>query len=541
MTSTNKKQGGSTQTESNNKDRTTHTRRHVLKALSALGLAAAMPGIALASKNSSSRNEKPDLEILLRAAPDDVSILPGAATRVWRFHAKVIGGKSGAVDNLPGSYSGPIIRVNRGDRVRIHFQNDLPQPSIVHWHGLIIPDEMDGHPRFAVPAGGRYEYDFVVNNRAGTYWFHPHPHEHTGPQVYAGLAGMFIVSDDEERSLGLPVGEQDVPLIIQDRSFTADNQLSYLNSGGGMMGMMGGMMGFTGDHILVNGRPNFQLPVERKAYRLRLLNGSNSRIYKLAWNDGTPMTVIGSDGGLLAEPVSKPYVTLAPAERVELWVDFSGRKPGEQLSFHSLPFAAGGGGPMMGGMMRGRMGGGGMPNGSAFQVLGFRVGNGERIAGKLPRHLSRIPDARPEHAINKDQPRTIRTTASGMTWSLNGRLFKMQEVAPDEIVQLGSTEIWELVNEASMGMMGAMPHPLHVHGVQFRVIDRRVHPSMMDAWRSVSEGYINEGWKDTVLLMPGERVRVLMRFDGHPGVFLYHCHNLEHEDMGMMRNFMIKA
>jgi FtsP/CotA-like multicopper oxidase with cupredoxin domain len=92
-----------------------------------------------------------------------------------------------------------------------------------------------------------------------------------------------------------------------------------------------------------------------------------------------------------------------------------------------------------------------------------------------------------------------------------------------------------------MGMMGGMPHPLHVHGVQFRVIERRIHPSMLEAWRSVSEGYVNEGWKDTVLVMPGERVRVLMRFDGYPGLFLYHCHNLEHEDMGMMRNFMIKA
>lgn len=511
-------------------------RRQFLKALGVVTLAGAMPGLTLAADSATARGGAADVEIELRAAPDAVPIWAGQATQVWRFHAKVLSGNPRAVEHLPGSYSGPIIRVKRGQRVRIHFKNQLTQPSIVHWHGLIIPEVMDGHPSYAVPPGGRYDYEFVVNNRAGTYWFHPHPHELTGPQVYAGLAGLFIVSDEEESALGLPSGGQDVALIIQDRSFTADNQLRYLNSGGGMMGMMGGMMGFTGDHILVNGRPNYVLPVERQAYRLRLLNGSNSRIYKLAWHDGTPMTVIGSDGGLLGAPARKPYVTLAPSERVELWVDFSNRNPGDQLTLHSLPFAAGSGGPMMG-----RMGGGGMANGSAFPVLGVRVGGGAKLAGRLPDRLTNIPVAQPDQAVNREQPRSIRVTASGMTWSLNGRLFKMNEVAPDEIVRLGSTEIWEFVNEASMGMMGSMPHPLHVHGVQFQVIDRRVHPSMVEAWRSVSGGYVNEGWKDTVLVMPGERVRVLMRFDGHPGIFLYHCHNLEHEDMGMMRNFMIKA
>lgn len=483
---------------------------------------------------------KPDLEIVLRAAPDDISILPGTKTRVWRFHAKVIGGKSGAVDNLPGTYSGPIIRVNRGDRVRIHFRNDLPQPSIVHWHGLIVPDEMDGHPRYAVPPGGSYEYDFVVDNRAGTYWFHPHPHGLTGPQVFAGLAGLFIVSDEEERALGLPEGEDDIPLILQDRSFTIDNQMVYLNNGGGMMGMMGGMMGYTGDRILVNGRPGHELSLHRRAYRLRVLNGSNSRIYKLAWQDGTPMTVIGSDGGLLAAPVSKPYVTLAPAERVELWVDLSNRRPGEVLVLNSLPFAAGGGGPMMGGMMRGRMGGG-MPNGAGFQVLSVRVGDGARKDSRLPERLASIPPVRLHEAINRNQPRTIEISAGHMVWGLNGRVFEMNGVAADEIVRLGSTETWEIINDASMGMMGGMPHPVHVHGVQFRVVGRRIRSGLVDAWKSVRDGYVDEGWKDTVLIMPGERVQIMMRFDGHPGTFLYHCHNLEHEDMGMMRNFMIRA
>jgi FtsP/CotA-like multicopper oxidase with cupredoxin domain len=169
------------------------------------------------------------------------------------------------------------------------------------------------------------------------------------------------------------------------------------------------------------------------------------------------------------------------------------------------------------------------------------MGQGAAVSEKLPGKLASIPALNPQQARNLNAPRSIHVTASGMRWSLNGRVFEMEGVANDEVVRLGTTEVWEFVNEAGMPMMGPMPHPLHVHSVQFRVIDRRVHPSAMAAWHSVSEGYVDEGWKDTALVMPGERVRVLIRFDHYPGLFLYHCHNLEHEDMGMMRNFLIKA
>ena len=204
---------------------------------------------------------------------------------------------------------------------------------------------------------------------------------------------------------------------------------------------------------------------------------------------------------------------------------------------------AGGGYGAYGGMMGGGMmgGGSGPAQGSGFPVLKVRVGQGAAVSEKLPEKLASMPALRPEQAHNVNNPRVIRVTASGMRWSLNGRVFEMEGVAPDEIVRMGTTEVWEFINEAGMHMMGAMPHPLHVHGVQFRIIDRRVHPSAMAAWRSVSDGHVDEGWKDTVLVMPGERVRVLMRFESYPGLFLYHCHNLEHEDMGMMRNFLIKV
>lgn len=515
-------------------------RRRFLNALGGTALMGMVPGAARAAQSAATASTTftPDLEIELRAVQDQVPLYQGPQTKVWRYRAKVLKGDAQAVSHHPDSPLGPVIRIHRGMRVRIHFINELPQPSVVHWHGLLVPEAADGHPRYAVGPGGRYVYEFEMINRAGTYWFHPHPHGMTGSQVYAGLTGMLIVTDDEERALKLPDGNRDVGLVIQDRSFTRNNQLQYLSQGGGMMGMMGGMMGFLGDRIHVNGRPNFTLAAERKPYRLRLLNGSNSRIYKLAWSDGSPVTVIGTDGGLLAAPVSRPYVTLAPSERVEVWVDFSTRAAGDEIGLVSLPFAASAGGGMMGG---GMMGGSAPAQGSAFPILKVRMGQGAAVSDPLPKKLTNIPALRPEQAHNLNNPRPIRVTASGMRWSLNGRMFEMEGVTSDEIVRFGSTEVWEFINEASMGMMGSMPHPLHVHGVQFRVIDRRVHPSAMAAWRSVSEGYVDEGWKDTALVMPGERVRVLMRFESFPGLFLYHCHNLEHEDMGMMRNFLIKA
>ena len=497
-----------------------------------------LPGMAQSGQKAAeaSAHFTPDLELELHAVPDRIQLFPGTPTNVWRYRAKVLKGDARSVAHHPDSPLGPVIRVHRGTRVRILLINELPQPSVVHWHGLIVPEAADGHPRFAVGPGGRYVYEFEVINRAGTYWFHPHPHGMTGSQVYAGLTGLFLVTDDEERALGLPDGDRDVSLVVQDRSFTRDNQLRYIDTGSGMMGMMTNVSGFLGDRIHVNGRPDFTLAAERSPYRLRLVNGSNSRIYKLAWSDGALLTVIGTDGGLLAAPVRRPYVTLAPSERVELWIDFSSRAAGEQVGLVSLPFAASAGGGMMGGMM-----GGSLAQGSAFPVLKVNVGQGAAVFGKLPERLASIAPLRPEQARNLNNPREIRVTTNGMRWSLNGRLFEMEGVANDEIVRLGTTEVWEFVNEAGMGMMGSMPHPLHVHGVQFRIIDRHVRPGAMEAWRSVSEGYVDEGWKDTVLVMPGERVRVLMRFGHYPGLFLYHCHNLEHEDMGMMRNFRITA
>ena len=491
-----------------------------------------------------------DFEIGLTAGQMQVQLFKGQPTQVWSYQGKVLAGDPKSLQALPDSYLGPIIRARKGQQVRVHFTNTMPDESIIHWHGLRVPDDMDGHPRYAIGPGETYDYEFPVVNRAGMYWYHPHPHGLTGPQVYGGLAGLFIVSDDEEAVLGLPAGEFDVPMVIQDRTFDANNQLVYLSGGGGMgMGMnMDQMMGFLGDRILVNGRPDFVLPVATRPYRLRFLNGSNSRIYKLGWSDGTPLTVIATDGGLLAKPVQRSYVMLAPAERIELWVDFSARKVGSELTLQSLEFV-GVDSDRMPGRSSGGMGGMGMmhgpralPNGVSFPVMKVRVEREAKDRSTLPAKLSEIKPYRLEDAVNGKQPRTFGITLNMMNWLINGRQFEMEAVAPDEIVKLNTLEAWEFVNKLNPGHMMesmGMAHAMHLHAGQFQVLERQVLPELRAGWNSVKDGLVDEGWKDTVLLMPGERVKLLMKFEDYPGLFLYHCHNLEHEDSGMMRNFRI--
>jgi FtsP/CotA-like multicopper oxidase with cupredoxin domain len=507
----------------------------------------------------------PDLEINLKAAPTTVSILPGQPTQVWSYAAELVKGDSKSLQTIPNSYLGPIIRVRQGQRVRVNFQNALPQAqaSIVHWHGLILPEEMDGHPRFAIQPGQTYVYEFEVVNRAGMNWFHPHPDQLTGQQAYAGLAGLFIVTDREEEALNLPTGAYEIPIVLQDRTLDANNQLLYLGnkigaprksnmiggqqassgqSSNGMMGDMSSMMGFLGQKIFVNGKPNFTLSAATRVYRLRILNGSNARIYKLAWSSGDPLTVIGTDGSLLTHPTERKYVMLAPGERIDLWADFSRLKVGTEVSLNSLAFsgAENVGGSNMGGMI----GSSNAPElGSAIMLFNVKIEREEKEALRLPSQLAALPLLRPEDAVNAAQPRPVELALKGMKWVINGQPFEMNTALPQETVKLNSIEQWEIINKLNPGaMMDAkgMAHPIHLHGVQFQVISREVLPELAPGWKTVRDGYVDEGLKDTVMVMPGERVKLLMKFEKYSGLFSYHCHTLEHEDAGMMRNYRVK-
>lgn len=490
-----------------------------------------------------------DVEIALNMGIGDTPLLDGPQTQVWRYRAELRRGRAGTLFPLVSdSYLGPIVRLRPGDRFRARIANDLPEATTVHWHGLHVPSNMDGQPRLPITPGATFTAEFTVRDRPGIYWYHLHPHGpqggRAGFQVCHGLAGLLIIESDQEAALGLPDGEHELPVVIQDRLFDSDNQLVYIADG--MDGMMTRMRGFLGDRILVNGRLDYRVDVATRPYRLRLLNGSNSRIYKLAWSDGRPMTVLGADGGLLSRPIHRPYLTLAPAERIDLWVDFGSDPIGQDLRLVSRAFQAGMMGRMMdGGMGNGMMGGGMMsgmmgaspnhlPLGAAFDVMRFRVARRDKSRLKLPQRLAAPPTLKLGDAVNRAHPRRFTLAMHMMRGTINGRHFEGTRVADNEIVRLDTVEVWEFENYSMM------PHPMHVHGLQFLVLERRTVRGAM-GWSGLEAGHVDQGWHDTVLVMPGQRVRILLAFRDFDGLYMYHCHNLEHEDGGMMRYYRVRA
>jgi FtsP/CotA-like multicopper oxidase with cupredoxin domain len=480
----------------------------------------------------------PDVDLELSAKPTSNEILPGLMTGVWSYRGRLLQGRAGTLEES-GSYLGPTIRLHRGDRVRIRFRNELPDSTIVHWHGLTVPALMDGHPRLVIASGKDYVYEFEVRNRAGQYWYHPHPDQRTGAQIYRGLAGLLFVHDEEEASLRLPSGENEIPLVIQDRAFQS-NELVYIS------GRMDAMTGFLGDKILVNGKTDHELTLSTGVYRLRILNASNSRIYKLAWSNKIPFTIIGTDGGLLEKPLRKPYLTISPAERVDVLVDLSNEAAGSSLElrsggFHAAQMMMGRGmmgGGMMGGMSRNTYGG--LEQGSEFKILSVRVVKKEKSNFRIPNRLSQPGFRNLNGAESPDKARVFNLSFMAMQWLLNDSTFEMQSTKDNETWKAGTLQTFEFRN-ASTGMMRMMQmaHPMHVHGGQFQVLQRTPGTDTQGMAASLREGFTDEGWKDTVLVLPGETVRLLMQFPQFKGLFLYHCHNLEHEDMGMMRNYRL--
>ena len=438
-------------------------------------------------------------------------------------------------------YQNPIFRLESGNRFQATLHNTLPEPTIIHWHGLHTPAAMDGHPASTIGPGGRYDYDFTVRNRGGTYWYHTHAHELTAKQAYNGLASFFLVDDEDQRrlskALDLRLGETDVPLVIQDKQFDAAGRLRYQPN------MHESMMGWLGDVILANLTPNAYLSVTPRVYRFRLLNGSNARIYRLAFVKGaTPLNfaVIGTDGGLLDQPQTVAEAYLAPGERLDVLFDMGQAKPGEDVFLRSLAFdpmenegSTGNMGGMMGDM--GGMSSSRLPLGVEFNILKLSVTPGERLSTPLPAKLSEIRTIPTEGAPE----RKIELSMGQMRFLINGRTFRLDEISFE--VKRGAVEIWSISNPAL-----SMPHPMHIHGFSFQVVERVNSPRQITADARFGRGRTvsDLGWKDTVLVWPGETVKIAIDF-GHafPGdqTYVFHCHNLEHEDAGMMVNFRVNT
>ena len=421
---------------------------------------------------------------------------------------------------INGAYLGPTIRCRENDRVTLRVKNNLVGPTTLHGHGLRLPAASDGGPHQVVEPGAVWETSFAIRQKASLCWYHSHLMEQTGEQVLRGLAGLFLIEDEQSRSLRLPsdYGIDDIPLVIQDRRFDADGSFDY------DLAMHDVMMGYKGNVILVNGTANPHVVLRRQRTRLRILNGSNSRIYTLGRDDGADLIVVGSDGGLLEQPARLRRVRLGPGERIEMLVDM---QSDQSLRLMSYPDRVAGGG-MGPGMMMGGMAG----NAETFPIIELRAERLETADLSLPERLIQVPNwtaaqAARTRSFQLEMPMMgMMMGAAGMggTMGINGRAMDMGRI--DERVSLGSVEIWQIRNTTPLA------HPFHIHGVQFRTLDRNGRPPLPH------EG----GLKDTVLVDPDSTVRVITEFSDFADPkrpYMYHCHILEHEDAGMMGQFVV--
>ena len=416
--------------------------------------------------------------------------------------ARISRTESSAAWLFNGGLPAPTIRARLGEQAQIRLQNGLPEPTIVHWHGVLVPASMDGHPRYAIDPGASFDYEFPIVQRAGTFWYHPHPHHLTAGQIHRGLAGFFIIQDAEEDALGLPAGEREILLLLQDREGDPAAAFSYSPDAADMVS------GMLRDTPFGNGvrRPTLQVSGQR--YRFRILNASHARIYRLGLSNGAALTVIGNDGGLLPSPVQVDSIFLGVGERADVLIDFAPYAAGTRLILKSLPFSV-----EFSPAAR-------FPQGLEMDLLELvrtaATGSGDP---PLPEVLSSVTTLVAGGAA--DRHFVFQTTAAAADMHrINGLTFDMNRV--DEQIPLGQVERWVFSNDSTL------PHPVHLHGTHFQVQSRT-------GGRNVVYPY-EAGWKDTVLLMPRETVAVLVRFEHYPGIFPLHCHNLQHEDMGMMLN-----
>ncbi|MFI5200894.1 MAG: multicopper oxidase domain-containing protein [Candidatus Kapaibacterium sp.] len=404
---------------------------------------------------------------------------------------------------INNSFPAPTIKLKKGDTFSATIQNNLTAASLLHWHGVHAPANMSGHPKDAVPPGASYSVNFPIIQRAGTNFYHAHPDMTTAQQVYLGLAGMFIVTDDEEAALGLPSGDFDIPLLLTDKRFDANQQLIY-NPGDEDM-----RSGWIGDTMLVNGTSNAVLEVAPTLYRFRLVNASNARLFKIGLSDGTSFTLIGNDGGLLTQSVNLTNAMFSPAERLDILIDFSGYQQGTTVTLVSEAYTN-----------QDPPSTCTVPQGAAFDLLQFHVTRTGTSGGTIPSTLSTITPFRASDSKNN------RTFKFGVENDINNLVFSLDRIDAD--VPFGDLEQWTVISQ------GANTHPVHVHGGQFQVLNRTLPNGIVnppDPWEM--------GWKDVVRLDPLGTVNFLVQFAEYTGTFLIHCHKLEHADMGMMSNFEV--
>ena len=440
------------------------------------------------------------------------------------------------------TWRNPTLTADAGAGVRIALANAIDEPTIIHWHGLAVDTRNDGNGETVAAPGRSYDYAFTVRNRAAMYWYHPHPHGMTAGQAQRGLFGLWFINDDDERELARALdavpGATELPLVLHDRRAAARDR--YAPSPADLV------HGYFGDEMLVNGTFRPYHDAAARGYRLRIVNAANARTFLLAFrrDDGSlmPFTLLGTDGGLLARPVPCREVFVASAERVDLWVDFSALAIGdfvvlESLAFDPMHMEASAGtaasGAASGGHDHQHNHGGDaaaatIADGARLSLLQFRIRERAARSPAPPASLSRLPAA----VAPTGDARPLRLGFAKGRWRINDRVYDMAETPI--VVARNTVETWLLRNYHT-----SMPHAMHLHGFAFRVLARETSPPFLAPLAVDERGRLatDLGVKDTVLVWPGESVRIAIDFAcPFPGeqIYMLHCHNLEHEDGGMM-------
>ena len=449
------------------------------------------------------------------------------ATRVWHYRS----------DSDADSAVNPLLHTRQGETLEVELQNRLGEDTTIHWHGLHVDEANDGSGLHPVAPGEQRTYRLQVTNRAGLYWYHAHPHARTGHQLQMGLAGLLRVDDEEEdilrKQLGLEWGKRELPLMMSDKQVDTRNAIIHRD----------GADDWIGNRVLVNWTPEPYLDVGACRYRFRIANVCNARLLRLAFADGDrvlPFDLIGTDGGLLARAWQVEDLFLAPAQRADVLVDFSGLPQGARIRLRSLDYTAMENEDESGALAPDPMGEhpGAVPMGGALDIMELRVDRcAQPFDPPLPESLSALPDV---PATDSWPVRDLRLRMDNAgTWFINDWNFHRDGHAPMFSVKRGTREVWELRNN-----MTSMPHPMHVHGLQFRVVSRRISPPDLRARAVAPNGLTPQdlGLTDTVVVWPGEIVRIALDFtQPFRGTqrYMLHCHNLEHEDQGMMATFAV--
>ncbi|WP_067821536.1 multicopper oxidase family protein [Nocardia inohanensis] len=473
------------------------SRRRLLVAATALPLALTATGCARPAATATTGAATRPLPIPpLAPSTLDAGGVRRFTLRVQAGSSQILPGKSTPTWGYDGAILGPTLRAREGETVAVSVHNTLDEATSVHWHGMHVPAACDGGPHQMIAPGGHWDPSWRIEQPAATLWYHPHPHGNTEKHVYRGLSGLFLIEDADTDRLDLPreYGIDDIPVIIQDKSFTADGALDERRPNS---------YGLLGDTLVVNGITGAHLDVRTERVRLRLLNGSSSRVFQLAFADERRIELIATDGGLLPEPVALQQLTLSPGERAEIVVGVRG---GESVGLRAVPVQ------MRAGLDRPERFG----FDDSFDVLTLRAAARPGAVPALPAALTAALPAHPEAGVDR---------SFDLKWfMINGRKMDMNRI--DMTIPTGATEVWAVRN------LEDWPHNFHVHDTRLRIraIDGNPPPPHLS------------GWKDTVYTEPGRTYELVLSFPGpadptYP--YMFHCHLLHHEDAGMMGQFLI--